>query len=76
MLVVVVLPRVALVMMKETNMATQSELDAVKCGQGIIKNDRYFNTGKTYNADGTLRMDFDVSNANNPWFNGDTMVQW
>lgn len=53
-------------------MATESERRAVKNGQGIIKNGRYFNTGKTYNPDGTVRFDFDASNRRNPWFNGDT----
>jgi hypothetical protein len=53
-------------------MSTESERRAVERGDGTIKNGRYFNTGKTYNADGTLRMDFDASNARDPWFNGDT----
>lgn len=37
---------------------------------GVIKNGRYFNTGKTYWPDGTLKFDFDASNATDPWFNG------
>ena len=53
-------------------MPTERELEAVREGAGVIKNGRYFNTGKTYNADGTLRYDFDASNARDPWFNGDT----
>lgn len=32
------------------------------------------NTGKTYNADGTLRYDFDASNAKNPKYNGDVCI--
>ncbi|WP_315731733.1 MULTISPECIES: hypothetical protein [unclassified Bradyrhizobium] len=51
---------------------TERDRQAVQDGQGVIKNGRYFNTGKTYNADGTLRFDFDAANARNPWFNGDT----
>lgn len=32
------------------------------------------NTGKTYNADGTLRMDFDAANARDPTFNGTVCI--
>lgn len=53
-------------------MPTEAECRAVERGQGVIKNGRYFNTGKTYNSDGTLRYDFDVANRHDPWFNGCT----
>jgi hypothetical protein len=59
-------------MAMERLMPKAEENAAVERGQGVIKNGRYFNTGKTYNADGSLRFDFDKSNAQNPWFNGDT----
>lgn len=51
---------------------TETEKAAADRGDGVIKNGRYFNTGKTYNANGTLRFDFDARNAHDPWFNGDT----
>lgn len=53
-------------------MPTDSEKRAVESGHGIIKNGRYFNTGKTYETDGRIRFDFDKANARDPWFNGDT----
>lgn len=49
-------------------MAAQSSADTVDAG--IIKNGRYFNTGRTYNPDGTVKFDFDAANAKDPWFNG------
>ena len=52
-------------------MITESEKQAVTDGKGVIKNGRYFNAGKTYNSDGTLRYDFDAANRHDPWFNGD-----
>ena len=56
---------------KEINVpTTEAEKAAVKQGQGVIKNGRYFNTGKTYDADGRLRFDFDARNAHDPAFNG------
>lgn len=50
-------------------MTTKSETEAVE-RDGVIKNGRYFNTGKTFNPDGTVKFDFDASNAKDPWFNG------
>lgn len=59
-------------MAMERLMPTQAEMEAAERGVGAVKNGRYFNTGKTYNADGSVRFDFDKSNAQDPWFNGDT----
>jgi len=51
---------------------TDAERKAVAEGRGVIKNGRYFNTGKTYEGDGRVRFDFDARNAHDPSFNGDT----
>lgn len=51
-------------------MPDDREKEAVRTEHGIIKNGRYFNTGKTYNPDGTVKFDFDRANALDPWFNG------
>ncbi len=55
---------------KEYLMPNEIELKAVESGEGVIKNGRFFNIGKTYNKDGSLRFDFDARNAQDPWFNG------
>lgn len=49
---------------------TEPEKEAIRTEHGVIKNGRYFNTGKTYWPDGTIKFDFDASNARDPWFNG------
>jgi hypothetical protein len=53
---------------------TESERKAIEDGKGVLKNGRYFNTGQTYNSNGTLRYDFDATNGHNPSFNGDVFL--
>ena len=49
---------------------SESDKQAAAAGRGVIKNGRYYNTGQTRNADGTLRYDFDAANKSDPGFNG------
>ncbi len=52
----------------------ESERKAVESGQGAMKNGRYFNAGKTYEADGRTRFDFDEANKHDPAFTGDVFL--
>lgn len=54
----------------EMSNIAEHEKEAVRTEHGVIKNGRYFNAGKTYWPDGTIKFDFDASNTSDPWFNG------
>lgn len=45
-----------------------AEIHAVLDGRGMIRNGRYWNIGQTYELNGRLRFDFDLSNSRDPNF--------
>ncbi len=53
-------------------MITDREKKAIQRGDGVAKNGRYFNTGVTFNSNGTVRFDFDARNKLDPAFTGES----